>query len=100
VFETKQDGSSTVDLIPGGSKVRVTDLNKKDFMRKKCHFIAFKGVKDQLKSIVEGFNKVIPPKWVSVFNVEELEAAMCGNAHIDLDDWKKHTELKGYGKWS
>ena len=37
---------------------------------------------------------------MSVFTTDELEAAICGNHHIDLEDWKKHTEIKGYGGWS
>ncbi len=48
----------------------------------------------------EGFYKVIPKEWISVFNTDELEAIICGNQHIDLEDWKKYTELKGYGAWS
>lgn len=43
---------------------------------------------------------MIPKEWVSVFNTEELEAAICGNQHIDLEDWKKHTDIKGFGAWS
>jgi E3 ubiquitin-protein ligase NEDD4 len=37
---------------------------------------------------------------VSVFNPDEIEAAICGSQHIDLEDWKKHTDIKGYGAWS
>lgn len=94
------EDSSTVELVPGGSRIRVTDANKLDFIRKKCYYISYRAVKDQLTSIVDGFHKVIPTQWVSVFTVEELEAAMCGNAHIDIEDWKRYTELKGYSKFS
>jgi E3 ubiquitin-protein ligase HUWE1 len=37
---------------------------------------------------------------VQVFNSDELEAAICGNQFIDLEDWKNNTEVKGYGPWS
>lgn len=57
---TLHDGSGTIELIPGGSKVRVTDDNKSEFIRKKCHYISYKCVQAQLKSLVDGFNKVIP----------------------------------------
>lgn len=30
------------------------------------------------------------------FNTEELEAAICGQGHIDLEDWKANTEYKGF----
>lgn len=90
-------GNNTIDLIPGGSRIRVTDDNKADFIKKKCHYIGYKAVSEQLQSLQEGFNKVIPSSWVSLFTPDEIEAAICGNPHIDLEDWKKHTELKGYG---
>ena len=78
----------------------MTDSNKGDFIKKKCFFIGYQCVSDQLDSVVSGFNKVIPQSWVKIFSSDELEAAICGNAHIDLDDWKANTELKGFGKWS
>jgi hypothetical protein len=46
-------------LIPGGRNVKVTDANKAEFIKKKCYFIGYKAVKDQLSSMQEGFNKVI-----------------------------------------
>ena len=92
--------STVVDLIPNGSTVRVTDSNKTDFITKKCYYMSYKVVQEQLKSMQEGFYKVIPKDWISVFNTDELEALICGNQHIDLADWKKYTELKGYGAWS
>ena len=94
------NGSNTVELIPNGGDILVTDLNKDDFIRKKSYFIGYLSVQDQLDSLVEGFNKVIPQSWVKVFTSDEIEAAICGKSHIDLDDWKANTETKGYGKWS
>jgi len=38
------DGKNTRELIPGGSKIRVTDRNKREFIIKKCHFIGVKAV--------------------------------------------------------
>lgn len=62
--------------------------------------MGYKCVSAQLKDLTDGFHKVIPQNWIQIFTPEELEAAICGNPHIDLEDWKKNTELKGYGKWS
>ena len=80
--------------------MRVTDDNKQDFIRKKCHYIGYKCVSEQLQSLQEGFYKVIPQSWISVFTTDELEALICGDSHIDLEDWKRNTQLKGYGGWS
>ena len=45
------DGSNTVELMPGGARVRVTDDNKQDFIRKKCQYIGYKCVSEQLQSL-------------------------------------------------
>ena len=76
---TESLATNTVELMPGGALIRVTDLNKADFIRKKCHFIGYKCVSEQLQSMQEGFHKVIPQAWVQVFTTDELEAAICGN---------------------
>ncbi len=94
------DGSNTVELKPGGKNIRVTDDNKQEFIRKKCYFIGYQCVSEQLQSLMEGFHKVIPSDWLKIFTSDELEAAICGNSHIDLDDWKSNTEIKGFTKWS
>lgn len=49
--ESLGNGANTVELIKGGSLIRVTDLNKQDFIRKKCHFIGYKCVSEQLQSM-------------------------------------------------
>ncbi len=39
-------GSQTIELIPGGTFVRVTDENKQEFIRKKCYYLAYKAVQE------------------------------------------------------
>ena len=43
---------------------------------------------------------MIPKNWINILTSDELEAIICGNPRIDLDDWKNNTEYKGFGKWS
>ena len=43
-----------------------------------------------------GFNELIPPDLVNVFDERELELLIGGIADIDVDDWKKHTDYRGY----
>jgi hypothetical protein len=39
---------------------------------------------------------LIPPDLVNVFDERELELLIGGIADIDVDDWKKHTDYRGY----
>jgi E3 ubiquitin-protein ligase NEDD4 len=45
---------------------------------------------------VSGFNELIPTDLVNVFDERELELLIGGIADIDVDDWKKHTDYRGY----
>ena len=43
-----------------------------------------------------GFHELIPADLVNVFDERELELLIGGIAEIDVDDWKKHTDYRGY----
>ncbi len=50
---------------------------------------------DQLEALKRGFNKVIPGPWLSGFTPKELEKALCGQSHIDVDEWRESTQYRG-----
>mmetsp|Transcript_96669 Transcript_96669/g.133164 ORF Transcript_96669/g.133164 Transcript_96669/m.133164 type:complete len:84 (+) Transcript_96669:804-1055(+) len=37
----QSSGQNEVELVPGGANKKVTNENKHEFVRKKCHFIAY-----------------------------------------------------------
>src|SRR3954468_931069 len=45
---------------------------------------------------MDGFNQLIPYDLIVVFDERELELLIGGIAEIDCDDWKKHTDYRGY----
>ena len=45
---------------------------------------------------MQGFHELIPADLVNVFDERELELLIGGIADIDVDDWKKHTDYRGY----
>ena len=53
-------------------------------------------MEEQFSAFVAGFNELIPPDLVNVFDERELELLIGGIADIDVDDWKKHTDYRGY----
>jgi E3 ubiquitin-protein ligase NEDD4 len=52
----------------------------------------------QMKSFLAGFFEIIPKELVNVFDEKELELLFGGIAEIDVDDWEKHSEYRGYTK--
>ena len=55
-----------------------------------------KRVEEQFSAFMSGFNELIPPELISVFDERELELLIGGITDIDVDDWKKHTDYRGY----
>ncbi|ORY96177.1 hypothetical protein BCR43DRAFT_491214 [Syncephalastrum racemosum] len=86
----------TVDLKPGGRDIEVTDENKKEYVNLVTEWRIYKRVEEQFKAFKEGFNQLIPQDLINVFDERELELLIGGIAEIDVDDWKKHTDYRGY----
>lgn len=96
VEEDRYGEKVTIDLIPDGNTVDVDNENKTKFVELKTEWIISKPVEQQFRSFMEGFNELIPQELVQVFDERELELLIGGLAEIDVEDWKKHTDYRGY----
>ncbi|KAI9883191.1 MAG: hypothetical protein M1823_005048 [Watsoniomyces obsoletus] len=85
-----------IDLKPNGRTIVVTNANKQEYVDLLTEWRIQKRVEEQFKAFVEGFHELIPPDLVNVFDERELELLIGGIAEIDVDDWKKHTDYRGY----
>ncbi|KAI8891017.1 HECT-domain-containing protein [Backusella circina FSU 941] len=86
----------TVDLKPEGRDIEVTEENKVEYVDLVTEWRIFKRVEEQFNAFKEGFNQLIPQDLINVFDERELELLIGGIAEIDIDDWKKHTDYRGY----
>ncbi|KAF2720742.1 HECT-domain-containing protein [Polychaeton citri CBS 116435] len=86
----------TVDLKPGGQDIEVTNENKHEYVELITEWRIQKRVEEQFNAFVQGFHELIPADLVNVFDERELELLIGGIADIDVDDWKKHTDYRGY----
>lgn len=86
----------TIDLKPNGQNIEVTDENKDEYVNLITEWRIQKRVEEQFNAFITGFNELIPPELVNVFDERELELLIGGIADIDVDDWKKHTDYRGY----
>ncbi len=85
-----------VDLIPNGSKTKITNENRKFFIEKAIEYISYKFQKEKIDSIVKGFNSLIPEDKLTIFNVDEFDLLLSGQVKIDISDWKNNTEYIEY----
>ncbi|CCE82424.1 Piso0_002150 [Millerozyma farinosa CBS 7064] len=85
-----------VDLKPDGRDIEVTEENKHEYVELISDWKIVKRVEEQFKAFMDGFNELIPQELVNVFDERELELLIGGLAEIDVEDWKKHTDYRGY----
>ncbi|KAH9514418.1 E3 ubiquitin-protein ligase smurf1 [Bulinus truncatus] len=82
------------ELKPGGKEIKVTEDNKKEYVKLYVQWRFMRGIEAQFLSLQKGFNEIIPQHLLRPFDERELELMIGGLGKIDLDDWKKHTRLK------
>lgn len=86
----------TVELKPGGADIPVTEENKKDYVSAVVEYRISKRVKEQFDAFMSGFSELIPQELINVFDDRELELLIGGMSEIDVDDWIKFTDYRGY----
>ncbi|EJT80284.1 E3 ubiquitin-protein ligase hulA [Gaeumannomyces tritici R3-111a-1] len=95
--EDERFGVITVeDLIPNGRDIDVTNENKKEYVDLMVKWRIEKRIAEQFEAFKVGFHELIPIDLINVFDERELELLIGGIAEIDVDDWKKHTDYRGY----
>ncbi|KAI0060809.1 HECT-domain-containing protein [Artomyces pyxidatus] len=86
----------TIELKPGGADEPVTQDNKKEYVEHVVEYRISKRVKEQFDAFMSGFSELIPQDLVNVFDERELELLIGGMSEIDVDDWTKFTDYRGY----
>ncbi|KIY67718.1 HECT-domain-containing protein [Cylindrobasidium torrendii FP15055 ss-10] len=98
-FSTTEDRFGemvNIELTPGGADVPVTEDNKKDYVEAIVEYRISKRVKEQFEAFMSGFSELIPQDLITVFDERELELLIGGMSEIDVDDWTKFTDYRGY----
>ncbi|XP_065675179.1 E3 ubiquitin-protein ligase Itchy isoform X2 [Hydra vulgaris] len=88
------------ELKVGGKEIEVTDANKSEYIELITDWRFSRGVVDQTKSFLSGFNEVLPVYWLQSFDERELETLLCGMQEYDLEDWQRNTVYRTYQKTS
>ena len=95
--EDEQFGETkTFNLKANGADIEVTDENKKEYVDLMTEWRISRRIEEQFNAFMSGFNELIPQDLVNVFDERELELLIGGIAEINVDDWKKHTDYRGY----
>ncbi|XP_043562637.1 NEDD4-like E3 ubiquitin-protein ligase WWP2 isoform X2 [Chiloscyllium plagiosum] len=86
------------ELKENGENIMVIEENKEEYIRLLTDWRFTRGVEEQTKAFLDGFNEVVPLEWLRYFDEKELELMLCGMQDIDLSDWQKNTIYRHYTK--
>lgn len=98
-FSTMEDKFGemvTIELKPNGVNIDVTDENKHEYVERMVEWRIVKRVEEQFRAFISGFSELIPLDLINVFDERELELLMGGMSEIDVDDWKRFTDYRGF----
>ena len=84
-----------VELIPGGSKISLSNENKNLFIEKIIYVETLMRYEEQIKRLRKGFLSLLGQE-INIFKPEEFDFLISGQRTIDLEDWKKNTIYKGH----
>lgn len=70
----------TIDLLPGGVDIPVTEENKKEWVNLKVEFIMLRRVQEQYAALMEGIHEFVPKDHLSMFDEREVELLIGGIA--------------------
>ncbi|KAF0693070.1 Aste57867_15922 [Aphanomyces stellatus] len=74
----------TVELVPGGKSINVTNANRKDYVDKYVQYLTTDSVDQQYGAFHRGFHLVCGGDALSLFRYEELELLVCGSPDLDF----------------
>lgn len=86
----------TIDLIPNGRDIPVTEENKKEYVKLVVEYKLQGSIKEQLDSFMSGFYEIISKDLISIFDEQELELLISGLPDIDVDDWRHNSTYTNY----
>ena len=95
--ETQTFGKiETIDLVPNGRNISVTDENKLDYVQLIAQHRMTTGIKSQIDAFLRGFYELVPAELISIFSPTELELLICGLPNVDIDELRMNTDYHQY----
>ncbi|XP_044254866.1 apoptosis-resistant E3 ubiquitin protein ligase 1 isoform X3 [Tribolium madens] len=97
-YDTSGQLLKTVELIPNGSKIRVRNATKLQYLDALAQYRLATSIKDEMESFLKGLNELIPDNLLSIFDENELEAfqlLLCGTGQYSIADFKQHHVING-----
>lgn len=92
-------GTGEVELVPGGSRIPVTSLNRMRYIHLAADWRLNVSIERQTAAFLRGLHDIMPASWLAPFSAPELQVLLSGScAGVDVEDLRQHTRYAGgYG---
>lgn len=85
------------ELVPGGGNMAVTNKNRLSYIFLVANYRLDAQIRAQSSAFFAGLSELIDPRWLSIFDQQELSRLIRGSEEpIDVDDLKAHTVYSDY----
>lgn len=81
----------TIPLKENGSKIKVTNENKAEFVELNFKYVLRTKIEKQIDAFCEGFNFLIPHYKICCFTPKEFDLLVCGVTDFDVEDFIENT---------
>ncbi|SSD60565.1 uncharacterized protein SCODWIG_02326 [Saccharomycodes ludwigii] len=90
--------SKSVELIAGGSGIKVDSKNLFKYILAVADFKLNRQYQASIAYFKNGFNTIIPQHWICIFSAKELQTLISGgiDQKIDIDNLRANTEYGGF----
>jgi len=86
--------TKSIDLVPNGSNIAVTRANRMEYIQLVCDYKLNRQIAPQCEAFFNGLSDIIDPKWLRMFDQQELQTLVGGTeSPIDVDDLQRNTAM-------
>ena len=99
VFEVSVEEFGThhsVELVPGGKSIEVTDENKSKYIALYCNLVTTRRIEQQTFCFKEGFHEFVPRSLVKLFSPAELQLLISGLPNVKTKTKTKTNKNTNY----
>jgi len=83
------------ELIPGGSRIEVTDHNKAEYVQRQLEHKLVTSIAPQCRAFREGLLDIVSKEALEQMSIAEIQEVLAGCGDLDLSQWKQHTRYTG-----
>ncbi|XP_077057317.1 putative E3 ubiquitin-protein ligase HECTD2 isoform X2 [Siphateles boraxobius] len=98
VFQEELGVVKSYNLKPGGDKIPVTNLNRKEYVQLYIDFLLNKSIYRQFAAFYHGFHSVCASNALMLLRPEEVEILVCGSPNLDMGSLQRVVQYEGYSK--